>query len=424
VEADTPQQRIQPIGAPKLELDRREIGRVIGAAPGPTLVVVAGIHGNEPAGIDAARRVVARLARGDLALRGELVVFAGNVAALRRGVRYQSKDLNRQWGEAQVAAVRALAHAAHGAKDAKDAKDARDAQDTKDAQDMKDAVDPEDREQGELLAAIEAALDRARGQAHLADLHTSSARGVPFILFGDTLPQRRFVRVFPIPVIFGLEEAVDGVLTQYWTQHGCVTFTCEGGQHGDPASVDSLEAVLWLALCEAGLIDGRGQAEVARSVSVLEERRGELPRVLEVVSRRAITAEDAFRMEPGFRNIAPASAGQLLARDRRGEIRAEADGLVILPLYQGLGADGYFWGRAVSSVRLKASEILRRIGVDRLLGLLPGVARDPLHPWRFSVDTRVARIYPLEVFHLLGYRRMRQHGDWLTVERQARQSRS
>ena len=34
----------------------REIGRVVGDAPGPTLIVVAGIHGNEHAGVGAVRQ--------------------------------------------------------------------------------------------------------------------------------------------------------------------------------------------------------------------------------------------------------------------------------------------------------------------------------------------------------------------------------
>ena len=89
-----------------------------------------------------------------------------------------------------------------------------------------------------------------------------------------------------------------------------------------------------------------------------------------------------------------------------------------MPLYQGQGADGYFWGREVSPARLKTSDLLRKVGLERLLGLLPGVARDPRVPSRFVVDTRVARLYPLEVFQLLGYRRLRQHGHELTVERQ------
>ena len=375
----------------KLLLDRREIGRLVSPSPGPTLVAIAGVHGNEPAGIEAARRVFARLERGGVAVRGEVVVFAGNVGSLKRGVRYESKDLNRQWSEARVAALRSAAAA---------------------------ELDAEDRELLELLGAIESTMERARGAVHLVDLHTTSAAGVPFVLFGDTLAQRRFVGAFPIPVIIGLEEQVDGALSEYWTRRGCVTFTVEGGQHDDPTSVDSLESVLWLALHEAGLIDGEALPEVRDGRARLDARRGDLPRVLEVLSRRAITAEDTFQMEPGFRNIARASAGQLLARDRRGEIVAPHDGVVILPLYQGLGSDGFFWGREVSEARLRASRVLRSLGADRLLALLPGVERDPDRATRLVVDRQAARLVPLEVFHLFGYRRVRERSGALTVERQ------
>jgi succinylglutamate desuccinylase len=123
-------------------------------------------------------------------------------------------------------------------------------------------------------------------------------------------------------------------------------------------------------------------------------------------------------MEPGFKNLDHARAEQLLARDRNGEIRAPRDGLVLLPLYQKQGEDGFFWGRAVSSARLKASEALRHLRLDRFLDLLPGVARDKAHPSRFFVDRTIARIYPLGVFHLLGYRRIRSEANLLTVERQ------
>ncbi len=88
-----------------------------------------------------------------------------------------------------------------------------------------------------------------------------------------------------------------------------------------------------------------------------------------------------------------------------------------MPLYQGLGGDGFFWGRKVSPLRLKLSGALRNRGLEKLLALLPGVARDPGSPARFVVDTQVARLYPLEVFHLLGYRRVRQQGHQLIVER-------
>ena len=50
-------------------------------------------------------------------------------------------------------------------------------------------------------------------------------------------------------------------------------------------------------------------------------------------------------MEPGFANIQSIAAGTLLARDRGGEIRAHEDCLVVMPLYQGQGDDGFFLGR-------------------------------------------------------------------------------
>ncbi len=369
----------------------REVGRVVGGDPGPTLIAVGGVHGNEPAGLEAGRRVLARIQSAGLPLRGELVVLGGNLGALRRGARYQHEDLNRRWTAVRVAALRALSS---------------------------EALEGEDHEQRGLLEAVESALGRARGPVHLADLHTTSAEGIPFVLFGDTLAQRQFVGGFPLPVIIGLEEQVDGTLAEYWTRRGCVTLTVEGGQHAAPSSVDNLEAALWLALAQADMVAPGAFPEVARAWRRLDALRGDLPRVMEVVSRRAITPDDAFTMEPGFRNIHRARAGQRLARDRGGDILAPGDGLVILPLYQGLGSDGFFWGRAVSEARMTTSRVLRRLGADRLLDLLPGIDRDPAAPGRFVLHARVAEIFPLEVFHLLGYRRVRKARGVLTVERQ------
>ena len=378
----------------------REIGRVRGARRGATLIAVGGIHGNETAGLVAGKRVLDRLGRlpsdasvdGGSSLRGELVVFGGNLAAMRAKVRYLSKDMNRLWQDARIEGL--------------------------EARRTDDDLDSEDREQLELLDAIRKTIAEARGPVFIVDLHTTSAHGVPFVIFGDTLPQRHFVSELPLPIIFGLEEQVDGVLSEYWTRQGCVTFTIEGGQHDDPGSIDNLEAVLLLAAQAAGLFPAGSIAETRTAHALLESRRGNLPHVMEVVKRHAIAAEDQFRMEPGFRNLDHAHEGQLLARDRKGEIRAPKNGLVLLPLYQGLGSDGFFWGRAVGNARLLASEALRNLALDRFFDWLPGVERDRTCPTRLVIDTRIARLYPLEVFHVLGYRRVRERDGEITIERQ------
>jgi predicted deacylase len=383
-----------------LPLETREVGRIVGDHPGATLIAIAGIHGNEQAGIHGARRVIERLSRGDVKTRGELVVFAGNVGAMRIGKRYLVRDLNRVWTEAKVVDLEArAAKVMSGA-----------------AEDV--ILDAEDREQLELLEAIRGVIARARGPVHLVDLHTTSAHGVPFALFGDTLAQRAFVTSLPLPIIMGLEEQLDGVLSSYFTRQGVITFAVEAGQHYDEGSVDNVEAVLLLAAQAAGLFAPGAVDETRAAHALLDSRRGDLPRVMEVVRRHAIVPEDAFTMEPGFKNLDHARAEQLLARDRNGEIRAPHDGLVMLPLYQPQGDDGFFWGRAVSATRLKASQALRHLRIDRFLDLLPGVARDKSDPSRFIVDRSIGRIYPLGVFQMLGYRRIRSRANELTVERQ------
>ena len=72
------------------------------------------------------------------------------------------------------------------------------------------AASVEDREQIELLAEIETVLRDSLGAVYALDLHTTSGPGGIFSAFTDSLPQREFAASFPVPMIFGLEELVDG----------------------------------------------------------------------------------------------------------------------------------------------------------------------------------------------------------------------
>jgi hypothetical protein len=226
--------------------------------------------------------------------------------------------------------------------------------------------------------------------------------------------------------VMGLEEQVDGVLSSYFTTQGVVTCGVEGGQHDDPGSVDNLEAVLLLGAESAGIFGTGLLTETGTAHALLERRRGSLPRVMEVVSRRAITPEDEFVMMPGYLNLAPAKKGQLLARDKNGLIHAPKEGFVLLPLYQGQGSDGFFWGREVSPTRLRISEALRHMKVERFLDLVPGIRRDPKRPTRIIVDEptlqrldKLSAGAPTAVFQLLGYRRVRKdEGRRISIERQ------
>ncbi|HEY3041562.1 MAG TPA: succinylglutamate desuccinylase/aspartoacylase family protein [Pyrinomonadaceae bacterium] len=368
------------------------IASIRGSQTGPTLIILGSIHGNEPAGTRAALRVLSKLAELERCLRGEVILLTGNTRALERKVRYIDTDLNRLWTSANIQTIKSGG-----------------------------AVHPkvsEAFEQRELLAELEGAFARARAEIFFVDLHTTSAPGKPFATVGDTLRNRRFALNFPVTIVLGLEEQLDGTLLECVNNLGVITMGLEAGQHDAASSTNNHEAVIWIATVTTGNLRRQDVPELNKQVALLAHAAGGR-RVVEVRHRHAISPADEFKMEPGFTNFQPVRRGQLLAHDRKGEITARETGLVLLPLYQGLGDDGFFLGREVRKFWLSLSALLRRMKIGNFVHLLPGVRRDPLNENFLIVNTRIARILPLQIFHLLGLRRRRWVGNHLVVSRRA-----
>lgn len=372
-------------------LPARVLGRVLGARPGPTLVVIGGVHGNEPSGPAALARVLAELSGQEHLLAGELVALSGNRQALAEGVRYRSRDLNRSWTRRRLEAIERRAE--------------------------RETLAGEDREQLELAHELEAVFGRARGRTYILDLHSTSGGGAPFVVLADTLRNRAFAARIPAPVVLGLEEQLEGTLLAYCSDRGHVTVAFEGGQHQSPSTVDHAETAIWIALESAGLLAPGKIPRPARLGRLLAAASAALPPVVEVRYRHAITPPDKFRMLPGFTNFQAVEKGQVVAHDRRGPVRVPERGLILMPLYQRLGDDGFFLVRGFHPAWLKLSAWLRRMRVDSIVHWLPGVRRHPEQPATYLVSLRIARWYALEIFHLLGFRRMGEVGQALIVAR-------
>lgn len=369
----------------------RVLGHVRGARPGPTLLCIAGLHGNEPAGVLAAARVVEALAPHASRMHGDFVALAGNRRALAEGRRFVARDLNRAWTLDRIRRLRDGNGSA--------------------------PREAEDREQIELLDAMERRVEGARGPVFVLDLHTTSGTGGPFTTFGDTLPNRAFAAHIPVPMVLGLEEQLDGTLPAFLGLHGLVSVLFETGQHGEPRAVDRAEAGVWIAIESVGLLPPGGVPEAAWGRKLLRRDVDGLPRTLEMRYRHPVRPSDGFLMEPGFQNFQPVERGQAIARDARGEVKVREGGRILMPLYQSQGEDGFFLVREFKPTWLYASYLLRRLHADRVAHLLPGVRRDGACPDTVLVDKRVARWYALQLFHLLGFRRREDAGGVLVLRR-------
>jgi len=372
------------------EVADRRIGSLEGGEPGATLLCVAGIHGNEPAGVHAVRRVLTALEGRHEDVAGRIIAFAGNMSALKAGRRFVDRDLNRAWTSERLARLRSDGHEAHTV---------------------------EDREQVELLWEIEGVLRAADGAVYALDLHTTSGPGGIFSVFTDSLPHREFAASFPVPMIFGLEELVDGTLLNLLSEHGIVALTIETGQHDEPEAIDRAEAAIWIAIVSAGLLPDRLVPEVTEARKLLARDSLYVPRALEMRYKRDVEPGDGFRMTPGYRNFQSVREGEVVARDADGDVVLGESGRLLMPLYQEQGEDGFFLVREFPPFWMGVSLALRRAEISRIAHWLPGVSRVEGRQDEVVVDKRVARYFARQLFHLLGFRQLEDAGEKLLMRR-------
>jgi succinylglutamate desuccinylase len=372
------------------QVEERLLGTASGLTGGPILLCVAGIHGNEPAGVHAVRRVLAALEGRLDKLEGSLVALAGNLAALEAGRRFVDRDLNRAWTRARLEQLRSNRTA---------------------------GASVEDREQVELLDAIEAVLHRAGGPVFALDLHTTSGPGGIFSVFTDSLPHRAFAKEFPVPMVFGLEELVDGTLLNLLSENGVVALTVETGQHDEPEAVDRAEAAIWIAIVSSGVLPERLVPEASAARALLHKDAGHLPRALEMRHKRDVVDGDGFVMKPGYSNFQPVQAGDLIADDVEGPVVLSEAGRLLMPLYQDQGEDGFFLVREFSSFWMSVSHVMRRVGLSPVAFWLPGVKRVAGSTDEVIVNKKIARFFARQLFHLLGFRQLEDAGSSLVMRR-------
>jgi len=299
------------------------VGELHGKQDGPCVIIVVGVHGNEPAGVAAAERVIAQLAATPAAIRGDLWAFRGNRQALAQQRRFVDKDLNRLWSPDQVEVVRRTPAV--------------------------QLASAEEREQQELLAAVEQACEGARGKVLLVDLHTASSSSIPFMVEGVGPLSEDARRLLPIPVVVDKPGFFKGTLLAWVAGRGHTSVVFEAGQHRAPESAQIHEASVWLVLAGVGALTKRCRPDRRRLQRQLAAGiQQPLPHAFELTYRYPVVDSSRFAMLNGFKNFDLVEAGELVAMDGRREVRCPHAGRIFLPLYQRSGEDGFFLVRDLS----------------------------------------------------------------------------
>ncbi len=358
-----------------------EIERIIsyikGSKPGPTLIFIGGIHGNEPAGIFALYDVFNHIKNSQILVKGTMYAISGNLPALAKGKRYEKEDLNRVWKHDRINNL---------SKDIKN-------QDTN--------LDIE--QQYDIYQIIKDILDKESGPFYFMDLHTTSSKTMPFLTVNDSLLNRKYTMQYPISMILGIEEYLDGPLLSYINELGYVSFGFEGGQHDDPEAIKNHISFIYLTMVFAGSLTKK-DIEYDYHYHFLVKGSEGPTEIYEIYWRYQIKENEVFKMKPGFVNFQHIQKGEQLAYSNGKIITASKNGRIFMPLYQHQGNDGFFTIQSIHPVFLRLSTILRKIHFDNIITILPGVHWASNKKNELTVNLKIARFFTKQFFHLLGYR--------------------
>lgn len=307
-------------------MEGRIIDRYEGTEPGPLLICIGGMHGNEPAGILAIKEVFRLLdievaCNPEFIYRGSFIGIRGNLRAIDSEQRFIDRDLNRMLLKEELTRITALPESAWTS---------------------------EDRECLDLIRTIEEEKRKHKPSASLIiDLHTTTADGGIFTIAADDQMSSTLAKGLHAPVILGFTENLKGTTLSYFNRplkdDFCIVF--EGGQHDDPESVFRTAAAIVNCMRTIGSVDSR-HVDHRHDGMLIKISEG-LPKVTKLIYHYKIADGEQFVMNPGFKNFQPLRKGDIIAKNENGPVAAPMDGLILMPKYQDQGDDGFFIVEAV-----------------------------------------------------------------------------
>lgn len=337
---------------------------------GSTVVFFAGIHGNEPAGIFALEAALSKLEQKNV--KGNIYAISGNLRALKEGKRYIYKDLNRLWTQKDIDSLL-----------------------------QSHSLVSEHQEQLEIYNLIHEILSDNQGPFYFIDLHTTSSKTLPFITINDAIINRKFSEQFPVPIVLGIEEYLQGPLLSYINTLGYVSLGFESGQHNSKNAISNSVAFINLVLKQANIVS---DVDNDKYFEELKKSAQDVDSFFEIAYLHHIDNSDSFEILPAFKSFEKIKKGELIAKHNNKEISSKYNGRIFMPLYQKSGNEGFFIIKKTPYFFLKLSIFLRHLKADRLFVIMPGITWHNKEKGILKVNLKIAKYYAKSIFHLLGYR--------------------
>jgi succinylglutamate desuccinylase len=304
----------------------RIIGESIGNQYGPLLIIFSQIHGNEPAGNQACKELfraidLEYIKNPAFEFCGRIVALHGNMKAIEKGVRFIDKDLNRSWLPERIDYIMNPSN--------------------------KSYLDAEDQEIKENLDIIHHYIELCDPpKVVVLDLHTTTAHGGIFTIPAPNEEARRIGLAMHAPVLHGFLGGLKGTTLHYFCRDNFdvdITAVCfEAGQH---QSEDSYKHAVSAIINCFKAVGGFYERDIeSKHDQLLQMRSSGLPLEANLMYVHPVSPNDQFKMTERqiYNNFDPVSKGDVLATDIEGNVSSPYNGLILMPLYQDQGEDGFF----------------------------------------------------------------------------------
>ncbi len=267
---------------------RENIIEIKGAQPGPTSIILAGVHGDEVCGVAALEKIIPTLKIE----KGRVLFAYGNPRAITRGLRFAEMNLNRAFKPDNLIS-----------KKEKETYEYRRAQFLK-----------------PYLAQADALLD----------IHASyNSKSQKFIIAEDNA--QLIVKYLPFHLIVSGFDAVEPGGTDYYMNSlGKMGICAECGYLGDPESFKIAEESIISFLAVREHIKRPLAPEKQLRITIYE---------------LYLTKTADFKLAKNFADFQKITSGELIARDGQEEIRAPRNSIILFASSPGtIGAEAFLLG--------------------------------------------------------------------------------